>query len=360
MKKNNPSYFLKKENLDVDLPGVLEAYANDRNKTLRSYRVKRVFNRPLSLVFNIELAYLQDDSESVFLKIYKPYDLQSVPITLRREYEITRYWFEKFKGHPHFHIVEPLWVDFKHFILITRESAGINLLAFLEQHVRFFPSGSDLKQARDYLNLAGQWLNNFQQFAVEDDIPYLDTSVRIARDYFLHYINVRMERMVMNPRILFDSQIQKAVNEVISRLCREIETDHVQYCVSHSDLSLSNILINGSHVTVLDFHKSEINSPYKDLTRLYHQLHLLSYKPEYSNKTIRQLQTALLQGWGDARADEHALFKIYYLIHQITHLGKIARYWEHNFVENLYNRWVVRKTLKQLKEFLAHESQTKN
>ncbi len=358
--KNTASYFLKKEKLDVNLRGVLDAFANDRNDELQSFRVKRVFNRPFSLVFNIDLTLARQKSESVFLKIYKPYDLQSVRIALRREYEITLYWYEKFRGHPSFHIVEPLWVDFNHFILITRESLGVNLLSFLEKHVRFFPSSQNMEQAKAYLHLAGQWLAFFQQYPVEDDIPFLDTSVRIERDYFLHYINVRMERMVMNPRILFDSRIQKAVNDVITRLCGQIDAENARYCVSHSDLSLSNILINEQHVTVLDFHKSEINSPYKDLTRLYHQLHLLSFKPEYSANTIRQLQTALLQGWGDAQADQHPLFKIYYLIHQITHLGKIARYWEHNFVENLYNRWVVRKTLKQLKEFLAHESQTKN
>ncbi len=358
--KDKAENLLRKEKLNVDLPWVLSAFMKARNGHLQGYRVLRIFNRPFSLVFNIEIESKEEALCPIFLKIYKPADTRSLRIQLSREYEITKYWYRKFQKHPYFHTIEPLWVDFNHFILITKESPGINLLSFLEKNVRFFPMASQVEHAENYLNLAGQWLAYFQRSPLEKEIPYLDTSVRIEQDYFLHYINVRMERMVMNPRILFDNQIQKDVNRVIARLCQAIDLGKVPTCVSHSDLSLSNILIHDKHVTVLDFHKSEINAPYKDLARLYHQLHLLSFKPEYSGAVIRRLQRALLRGWGNEEVYQEPLFKIYFLIHQITHLGKIARYWEHNFIENLYNRWVVRKTLKQLAEFLDNELQTKN
>ncbi len=358
--KDKAEYFLKKEKLNVDLLWVLSEFMKKQKASWQAYRVRRIFNRPFSLVFNIEIEKEQNDLFPIFLKIYKAANSSSLRIQLSREYEITKYWYHKFKGHPYFHTVEPLWVDFNHFILITKESPGVNLLSFLGSNMRFFPTAHQVNQAENYLYLAGQWLAYFQRYPLDSAIPYLDNSIDIEEKYFMHYINVRMERMVTNPRIVFDGQIQKKVNAVIQQLCRSIDTQKIKKCVSHSDLSLSNILIYDRHVTVLDFHKSEINSPYKDLARLYHQLHLLSYKPEYSGTVIRRLQKALLRGWGNEQAEQQPLFKIYFLIHQISHLGKVARYWEHNFVENLYNRWVVRKTLKQLAEFLDNELQTKN
>ncbi len=353
--KKKLNSLLKKENLNIDLEKVLQSFTRDKNIQLKDYHIKKVLNRPFSLVLNIDIFIPDSETLSIFLKIYKPFDRLDIRLSLEREYEITMYWFNKFRESPSFHTVEPLWVDFNKFILITRESSGIDLLSFLRENVRFFPSRNKIHQAVFYLEQVGKWLSYFQHFPIDDDIPFLDTSVNIEPDYFINYINTRMERMISNPHILFDSQMQKKINVVMQRLLSQIDFRNSRLSVAHSDFSLSNILINNDHITVLDFHNPQINSTYKDLSRLYHQLHLLSFRPEYSKKLIGRLQNALLRGWGEGRADQTELFKVYFLIHQITHLGKIARYWEHNFIENIYNRWVVHITLKQLKKFLDHE-----
>lgn len=356
--KEKLNRLLKKEKITIDIERVLNKFAKDQGWTIREYRIKRILSRPFSIVVNIKIIHPRE--QSVFVKIYKPSSSQKVQYVLRREYEITQYWFKQFQSQKYFHTIEPLWVDYDNLILITKESTGINLRSFLEERIRFLPSVQNIKKAETYLELVGNWLAYFQKHPIGSDIPYLDTSIQMDLDYFLEYINLRMDRMVSNSKISFDKNMQQAINTAITQLWNAVDSEKNNYCISHSDLSLSNILINDKHVTVLDFYKSEINSPFKDLSRLYHQLFLFSFKLDYQTRIIRKLQTALLRGWGDESVDAHPLFRIFFLMHQINHLGKIARYWERNFVENIYNRWVVRQSLKHLKEFIAHESQTKN
>ena len=122
---------------------------------------------------------------------------------------------------------------------------------------------------------------------------------------------------------------------------------------AHTDFSLSNILVANDKVTVLDFNKCEINSPYKDLSRFYHQLYLLSFKPSYQKRVIEEMKSSFLQGYGDQNAKDHPLFKIFFIIHQVTHLGKISRFWERGLLENIYNRYLVTQVMKDLKQTVS-------
>ncbi len=354
--KKNFNNLLKKN--DFDLEKLLKKFAAETDLHFRSYKIKRIFMRPFSLIVNVRL--LNDASMDIFIKIYKQENNTKFKDNLLREYQITEYWFNKFKKHRYFHTIEPVWLNMENQVIITREASGINLLSFLEHRIMLLPSEKSIRKAVFYLSQAGQWLAYFQKHEITDDIPYLDRSVKINIDYFLDYISIRMNRMVQNKKIKFDRTMQNQVIKTIGRLWERAGSYKNSYSVSHSDFSLSNILVAQKHVTVLDFHSSEINSPLKDLSRLYHQLYLLSFKPIYQDRIIKKLQHALLSGWGDENVNNDPLFRIYFLMHQMNHLGKIARYWEHNFVENIYNRLVVKKSLQHLTEFLAHESQAKN
>ena len=349
---------LKTENIDFDLDTTLHKFAQESKLQIDSYVVKRILIRPFSLVMNISI--FNGQQQNIFVKHVKPQKFRKNKHNLRQEYEITRYWFERLKSHTFFHTVEPLWMDSEGQIIITRETDGVNLLSFLEQHIKLFPSKLHIQKATEYLTQAGNWLAYFQQQTIKPDIPYLDQSIKIELTYFLNYITIRMNRMVENNKIDFNARMREKVINTIKQLWQNVNEYKNQYCVSHSDLSLSNILVNDKHVTVLDFHSSEINSPFKDLSRLYHQLFLFSFKPVYQKNIIRHLQRALLSGWGNPKADENPLFRIYYLMHLMNHLGKISRYWEHNFIENIYNCFVVKKSLQHLKEFIAYESEPKN
>ena len=65
---------------------------------------------------------------------------------------------------------------------------------------------------------------------------------------------------------------------------------------------------------------------------------------------ITNLQHYFLLGFNDTQADTHPLFKIYLMTHIINHIGKTSRYWEHSFVENIYNRWLVGNILSDIKK----------
>ncbi len=350
--------FLKKNEFELDLDGLLKQFSDETKILFRSYEIKHVFMRPFSLILNLRL--ISNSPLDIFVKIYKERDNPKTKDNLLREYHITEYWFERFKFHRFFHTIEPLWLNLEKQVIVTRQAAGINLLSFLEHRIMLLPSYQSIRKAETYLFQAGQWLAYFQNQNITDDIPYLDYSVKIQLDYFLEYISIRMDRMVKNKKIDFDETMRNNVIETIKKLWERAVAYKNSYSVSHSDFSLSNILVHQKHVTVLDFHSSEINSPLKDLSRLYHQLYLIQFKPIYQGRIIQKLQNALLAGWGNKDVNSDPLFRIYFLMHQMNHLGKIARFWEHSHVENIYNRFVVKKSLKQLREFFIYESESKN
>ncbi len=272
---------------------------------------------------------------------------------LRREFEVTRFWFARLKASRQFATIEPVWADEELLAMITREQVGINLLDCIQRTIRLFPSPGTVKKMENYLSLTGGWLAYFQRFPISDDIPFLDRSQAVTLDYFLDYISIRLERMEKNPHIACTPEFQKRIKDYMTAQWQHVTSESITPCLAHSDFSLSNIMVGPERIVVLDFLKSQVSIPFKDLTRLYHQLYLLTYKPDYQKQFIFRLQSAFLEGWGNARANEQPLFKIFYLVHHITHIGKLSRYWEYNFAERLYNRWVVRKSLNHLEEILS-------
>ena len=308
--------------------------------------VNQFLERPFSVILNLKAA--SDDRQSYFVKLYKIVDLQKQRLNIKKEFSISRHWFEKFKADAHFQVIEPVWLDEQNLIIVTRKSPGINLLKLTDQ-LRFFPSRTSVRQVLDFLFRAGQWLNKFQSFPIDEKVPYLEEAVHLTLDYLQNYLLIRMQKMVKNPHLDFDQQLQEKILAFLQNQWQQADQDCKRLTFTHTDFSLSNVLVSQQKITVLDFGKCEINSPYKDLARFYHQLYLLGFKPSFQNNNVRKMQTAFLQGYGDPQADKCPLFKIFFMIHQVTHLGKISRFWERGPVENFYNRFLVKRVLKDLK-----------
>jgi len=324
---------------------VVEDFAINADLAMREYVIENILIRPFSVVYKIRIFFDNQKNRVYYAKYYKKTNNTAKdPGVIERDFKTTQYWYNRFKHHEKFKVIKPVYYSSEHSVLITEESKGANLSRLINRYGQFFPSLSIRQKLLFNVKLAGQWLNYFQSLAIEEDYEEL------TLEKLLEYITIRLERLVKNPKVSFDEKLREKVIAFVNEQWQSARKDDLKHCYLHSDLSLSNVLIFNNSVTVLDFNKKEVGSKFKDVARFYHQLALLENKPTFSKRFVHKLKTSFLEGYGLKDATEKPLFKVYYIIHMINHLNKSSRYWEHNFFENLYNRWIVWKSLKEFIE----------
>ncbi len=331
----------------VPLADILQKYSESSGISLTRFVIKKYIDRPISLVFRIKLELENGDLQNIYLKYYKPVqEAARITSVVKRDFETTRFWYNRFKKSKTYKVVEPLYADPEKSVLITRESSGYSLWEYINKNGQFFPSADLKRQMFEMTRRSGQWLRFFQE------IPFQGKKSLIELEEIIDYISLRLNRLQDNSKIKFDEQLKKDVLYYIRKNWNDVSLEERGKSYVHADLSLSNILIDSDTVTVLDFNKIEIGSPFKDLTRFCHQLQLLKNKPTFNKRFVENLQIHFLEGYEQPEIIRHPLFKIYLMIHTINHLGKTARYWEHSFVENIYNRWIVRNTLNRIRKIV--------
>ncbi len=329
---------------------IYNVLASKLNKIIQSYQILNIINRPLSSIFRLELVFADNSRMTVYLKKYHPtnnniYDT----IQIESEFKTTKFWYEQFKENEKYGVIKPLYFNPEQRVVISEESKGQNLSKIIFKQVRYFPSPSLIRKIQEMVHRSGEWLYKFQSVQVKEETQ------KIALDSLLDYVNLRLAKIVENPKIEFDINLQKKINNYINSLWEKVSEQDKQMCYLHSDFSLSNILVQNEKIIVLDFNKMESGSPFHDLSRFYHQLTLLKNKPIYQKKIIDVLTKSFLTGYGDGSIDRNPLFKIYLMQHRINHLGKTARYWEHSRIENLYSRWIVRNTMKEIYKLVSEK-----
>ncbi|KAA3613244.1 MAG: hypothetical protein D8M58_13135 [Calditrichaeota bacterium] len=335
----------KKLDFSEKIKIAIDDMAAQKGYDISGYKILDVLKRPMSIVYKIKLTFHKSDSFIIYLKHNTTHSHQNKPQLSERDHETTLFWWEKFEKSDKYNVVEPLYIDSIEHILISKESKGYDISVYLTKTAQMFPSPRAQTVIMEMISLVGGWLKYFQSVTVDDE----KGSEEISLEFINQYINQRMDRIIEKTKIGFDESMRNRVNTYISDLWQKVGDERNLRCYLHSDLSLSNVLYNDNKITVLDFTKRLSGSPYKDLTRFYHQLTILGLKPTFQTKFIRYLESEFLRGYGNPRIMDEPLFKIYLMTHIINHLGKSARYWEQSFLSGLYNRWVVYKTMKKLK-----------
>ena len=310
-------------------------------------KIVKVWERPFSVVLNVEDR--QNQNNAYFIKIYKIKDFEKQQKIIEEEFTLSRFWFHKLQQDPQFSVVEPVWLDNQNLVLATRKSPGVNLLKLVNK-LKGTPPKTNVNFVLNGLLRTGGWLKKFQSFPLSEPVPFVKKNAERSLQYLVDYLQIRLVRMVKNSQLDFEQRDREQVLRFLYRQWEQMDNNIPQFVFTHTDFSLSNVLVAKNRITVLDFGKCEINFPFKDLARLYHQLYLLNFKPYFQGKIIKKMQQSFLEGYGMPHAEEHPLFKIFFLIHQLTHLGKLSRYWEHPFGENIYNRFLVKRVLTQIKE----------
>lgn len=333
--------------LPFSVEALLVEMAKANQVTLNGFELLTTKPRPFSTLYKINLKLDGAESSVIYLKFFRLYAEKEQPENVVRDYETTRFWHNKFSGHDSFKVVKPLYCDAEKYVIITEESKGQDLSNLVEKYFQIFPKLHFREQLNGRLEQVGKWLRYFQSIAVENE------SEDLTLQSLIEYIDIRLRGLVANPKVQFDDPMRLNILDYFRLLWKDVLPADLKKCYMHSDLSLSNVLVDDASITVLDFNKIDVGSRFKDPARFYHQLHLLENKPMFRRSLIADLKKSFLKGYGEELLERHPLFKIYLMIHHISHLGKSARYWEHSFIENLYNRWVVRNSLRMLRSVMA-------
>jgi hypothetical protein len=306
--------------------------------------IEEISNRKYSYVAKCLLSGTQTNSR-VYVKFYKngknvTPDLLAQQV--EREYQTILHYYNEFKKSDCFNIVKPLFTIPEKFILVTEEVAGENLYKIIGCENIFLSSGEKFKKISNSLFQVGSWLKYFH--SLEEPFP---TNYTI--DELIEYIKVRLQILNEDKRRQFPENFSGEILTFIKKNEAAISVNELRIHSSHSDFNLGNIVVDGNRVTVLDFTKIKQDSFLVDVSRIYHQLFLITFKPQYRVKLIREFQRALLKGFGVEHADHFMLFRFFLIRHTLTHLVGITRFWQVNFKERLYNRWVLHKELSYLK-----------
>lgn len=317
--------------------------------SFRSLRIERVLERKFSLIAKCEIRG-QLDRNVVYIKYYKNYhqkpEKEFINI-IERDFRDLIYWSDKFQCSDQFNVVKPLFVLSDKSMLVTKEVVGEDLHQLLIDFDWLFASKKIFQHLRYKIHNAGAWLHYFhsiQSSPSRDEIYSIDDLVE--------YMDVRLKILTEERKRHFPEIYQKRIHNFIEKHRQLVSENELKVNLSHSDFNPGNIIVNGDSVTVLDFGKVKKESFLLDVSRFYHQLFLMTFKPNVRQKMIRNLQMALLEGFGKPGANQLTIFKFLLIRHTLTHLVGITRFWQKKFQERVYNYWVLYNELKFLDSFL--------
>jgi hypothetical protein len=340
------NYYLNskvKKYVSLDVNRILHDCYEKNHQELYDFHILKLIKRPTTFVLEIEIENGDGKSERIFLKYFKTCRESDDAGQVIREYETNRFWYDKFRYHQQYNVPEPIYVDTNDYVIITKAINGQNLLNSIVRNCKKYSLKSRRIILLDHIPKVGKWLKHFQNIRINAQ------SELMTLESLIDYVTIRTGRLTDNHKIDFDQRLERMIIEFIRNQWFKSKIHERRMSNVHTDFSLSNVIVDGGSVTVLDFKKVKSGSIFADLTRIYHQLTLLEYKPHLSKKMMDRLKQLYLTGYGFPNAQEIPFFKIYFVIHSINHLCKFSRYWEHSVKENIYNRWVVHNSLKKLK-----------
>ncbi len=291
--------------------------------------------------FSIQRIYaVQGESgkKRIYLKLYKnAYQRSEADFlaSIQRDYDTNRFWYDKLAPFADFSTIKPLYLSLEHRGMITEEADGENLGVLVRTRLKFRPSRDTLEQLTDYMVHVGKLLRTIQQFPVEP--------VEFDLEFLVEDIDSRMRELVTQPESHFSLEIRQAILQFFRDQLPAVRDLPLAIGYLHRDFMMGNLLVNGRKLIVHDFSRITVGPGLHDLTRFYHHLELLKYKPIYRDEHVSRLQEAFLRGYGYDAGREHPLFRFFLLRHYITHYKGLVKAGEVPLKSKLYNRWVMHR-----------------
>jgi hypothetical protein len=285
----------------------------------------------------------------VYVKFYKNYkNLSSTEVLqqVKTDYQTLIHYNDKFKESNVFDVVKPLFFLPDPHVLVTLEASGKTLSDTICSGCNILASEEQLQRAMQYSTRAGAWLRYFQSLENSQSEFY-------SVDTLIEYMNIRLKILTEDSRRHFAPSYLTRIIDYIGKNRKSVTTEELYIKPSHNDFNLGNIIVQNERVTALDFSNIKKDVYLLDVSRVYHQLYLVTFKPQCRTTTIKKMQKALLEGFGMPDADQLMMFRFLLIRHILTHLMGITRFWETGVKERMYNYWVLNRELRFLNSLLS-------
>ncbi len=284
----------------------------------------------------------------IYLKLFKnAYGKKEADFlqAIQRDYETARFWHEKLKEFPEFETIRPLYFSLPHRGMVTAEAAGTNLGELVCRELRGFPGTKTRRRLQAHMARAGRLLHTIQSLPAPSEPYSLDT--------LIEDIDLRMRQFVADPRSGFSSLLRQQVLRFFEDNRAAAEADELRITYLHRDFMMGNLLVNGEKIVVHDFGRVSVGPHWHDLTRFYHHLELLKYKPVYRPRYVSELQTAFLRGYGLESGPARPAFRFFLLRHYITHYKGLWKNRKGPWKSQMYDRWVMRRHLRNIARIVS-------
>lgn len=226
--------------------------------------------------------------------------------------------------------VRPIACFPEHLAVVTEAGPGEPFDIVLARACRPFASEALRRQMQGVCAGIGGWLRAFQEMTPE--------SSRSDADAVREYVDVRLQRLVRNPRARFGHFDRDRTLRTIDALAAASDIADFDEVKIHADFGPGNILAHGTHVTVLDFAMSGRGLKYYDLAHLYMHTGLFALKPQCMRGSVEQVQRQLLTGFDPLLTAETPAFRLALLVNVVNHYTATARD-SAGLVSGLYNRY---------------------
>jgi hypothetical protein len=254
------------------------------------------------------------------------------------EFDVTKRVSDAMGRSPHVGVVQPIACYPEHLVIATHEVEGVTLLDYLTAAASWFNRVRSHRELAALMVNTGRWLREFQAFD--------RGSGAVTHEWFTDYVDIRLRRLVDRSGGRFTEADRQRILHHIDALWPHVAPGHLADVPIHADLALSNVLVAGRRIVVLDFAMAKRGGPLHDLTRLYVQIEMLEAKPHLRRTVLRGAQAALLEGFDASLTRDSAAMRLYTLLHRINNYGtlvlKPARFpasWYNAFAARQHRRW---------------------
>ena len=325
----------------------LLAVAKTQEGAIIGYRPLTHIRRPSSEVITVELRRHNSEPTHVVVKLFKPrrISLDAIRILkekVRRDFEVTRRFFEAFKDYADYSTAEPIMCLPEMLAVVMKESRGRNLRDLIAQNARLYPSKATVDKLIEQSYRCGEWLRIFQGLTEES------IQDRLSLPALIEDIDRRLRRLEDGEGL--SQGCRSSVLRYLEKQATLVKESDLGLCGVHADFSPSNILVNGNEVIVLDFTMYRIGSVYHDLTYFHRYFENFLHKPIFRPGTINALQESFLNGYGKTVGPASPIFRLFKMRHVICHLIGIVKLSGSSLDERLFNRRVARRYRKWLAE----------
>jgi tRNA A-37 threonylcarbamoyl transferase component Bud32 len=339
--------------LHRELEEIVEKIVQDQDSYFEEGRVVRFrpvefIQRPSSKIVKVEVEF-ENSKNNILVKFFKSknYSLSHLHMLrerIRRDFEVTRSVYERFKRYSGYSAAVPIACFPELLAIVMVESQGQNLRDLIIKKATFYPRKDTLDQLAEYSFACGQWLTIFQAITEEKAQGKLQ-----PRDV-IKDIDLRLSKLVQKHGNFFNSQLRRQVLNYLERQASLVTDRDLRLCGVHGDFCPSNILIDGKEIIALDFEMFKVGSPYQDVTYYLRHLETFLQKPTFRPKTISILRQAFLSGYGKGIDATSPSFNVFKLRHVICHLVDILDASGQPFHKRLFNNRIARRYIQRLKD----------